>query len=151
MLEILCPGDYMFVQFAHNDATAIRPNRYIPAEEFPFFLQRYIDACRRRGAQCVLVTPVTMRVLEEDGSNKLCFAEYREQVLKLGEEQKIPVLDLSKRSNDYVNQIGSEASKGLYMWLEEGNTLRALMRRGFPTRPISRNMAPGSMRIWWRS
>lgn len=120
VLEILCPGDYMFVQFAHNDATAIRPNRYIPAEEFPFFLQRYIDACRRRGAQCVLVTPVTMRVLEEDGSNKLCFAEYREQVLKLGEEQKIPVLDLGKRSNDYVNQIGPEASKGLYMWLEEG-------------------------------
>lgn len=120
VLEILCPGDYMFVQFAHNDATAIRPNRYIPAGDFPFFIQRYIDACRRRGAQCVLVTPVTMRVLEEDGSNKLCFAEYREQVLKLGEEQNIPVLDLGKRSNDYVNQIGPEASKSLYMWLEEG-------------------------------
>lgn len=120
VLEILCPGDYLFVQFAHNDATAIRPNRYIPAGEFPFFIQRYIDACRRRGAQCVLVTPVTMRVLEEDGSNKLCFAEYREQMLKLGEEQNIPVLDLSKRSNDYVNRIGSEESKGLYMWLEEG-------------------------------
>lgn len=120
VLEILCPGDYMFVQFAHNDATAIRPNRYIAVEEFPFFLQRYIDACRRRGAQCVLVTPVTMRVLEEDGSNKLCFAEYREQMIKLGEEQNIPVLDLGKRSNDHVNQIGSEESKNLYMWLEEG-------------------------------
>ncbi len=120
VLEILCPGDYMFVQFAHNDATAIRPNRYIAVEEFPFFIQRYIDACRRRGAQCVLVTPVTMRVLEEDGSNKLCFAEYREQMLKVGEEQNVPVLDLGKRSNDYVNQIGPEESKNLYMWLEEG-------------------------------
>lgn len=120
VLEILCPGDYMFVQFAHNDATAIRPNRYIPAEEFPFYIQRYIDACRRRGAQIVLVTPVTMRVPEEDGSNRLCFAEYREQLLKMGEEQGIPVLDLGKRSNDYVNQIGPEESKRLYMWLEEG-------------------------------
>jgi len=120
VLEILCPGDYMFVQFAHNDATAIRPNRYIPAVDFPFYIQRYINACRRRGARCVLVTPVTMRVLEEDGSNKLCFAEYREQMLRLGEEQNVPVLDLGKRSNDYVNQIGSEESKNLYMWLEEG-------------------------------
>lgn len=120
VLEIACPGDYMFVQFAHNDATAIRPNRYIPAENFPLYIQRYIDACRRRGMQCVLVTPVTMRVLEEDGSNRLCFAEYREQILKLGEEQNIPVLDLGKRSNDYVNQIGSEESKQLYLWLEEG-------------------------------
>ncbi|MCM1541060.1 MAG: rhamnogalacturonan acetylesterase [Blautia sp.] len=120
VLEILCPGDYMFVQFAHNDATAIRPNRYIAVEEFPFFIRRYIDACRRRGAQCVLVTPVTMRVLEEDGSNKLCFAAYREQMLQIGQEQGVPVLDLGKRSNDYVNRIGSEESKNLYMWLEEG-------------------------------
>lgn len=120
VLEILCPGDIMFVQFAHNDATAIRPNRYIAVEEFPFYIKRYVNACRRRGALCVLVTPVTMRVLEEDGSNKLCFAEYREQILKLGEEQNIPVLDLGKRSNDYVNQIGPEESKSLYMWLEEG-------------------------------
>ena len=84
VLEEICPEDYMFVQFAHNDATAIRPNRYIPAEDFPFYLQRYIDACRRRGAHCVFVTPVTMRVLEEDGSNRLCFAGYREQMLKMG-------------------------------------------------------------------
>lgn len=120
VLEIACPGDYMFVQFAHNDATAIRPNRYIPAEEFPFYLMRYVNACRRRGMQCVLVTPVTMRVLEEDGSNKLCFAEYREQMLKLAKERNVPVLDLGMRSNQYLNEIGSEASKRLYMWLEEG-------------------------------
>lgn len=120
VLEIICPGDYMFVQFAHNDATAIRPNRYIPAEDFPFYIQRYIDSCKRRGVQCVLVTPVTMRVLEEDGSNKLCFAEYREQLLRLGEEQNIPVLDLGKRSTDYLNRIGSEESKNLYLWLAEG-------------------------------
>lgn len=120
VLEIICPGDYMFVQFAHNDATAIRPNRYIPVEDFPFYIQRYIDACRRRGVQCVLVTPVTMRVLEEDGSNRLGFAGYREQLLKMGKEQNIPVLDLGRRSNDYLNKIGSEESKNLYLWLEEG-------------------------------
>lgn len=120
VLEILCPGDYMFVQFAANDATKIRPNRYIPAEEFPFFIERYTDACRRRGAQCVLVTSSTMRVLDEDGRNKLCFDEYREQVLKLAEEQNVPVLDLGKRSTDYLNKIGFEESKSLYLWLEEG-------------------------------
>lgn len=120
VLEIICPGDYMFVQFAHNDATAIRPNRYIPVEDFPFYVQRYIDACKRRNVQCVLVTPVTMCVLEEDGSNRLCFAGYREQMLKLGKEQNIPVLDLGKRSTDHLNKIGSEESKNLYLWLEEG-------------------------------
>lgn len=120
VLEVICPGDYMFVQFAHNDATAIRPNRYIAPEEFSFFLQRYVDACRRRNVQLVFVTPVTMRVLDEDGRNIICFAEYREQMMKLAEEQNIPLLDLSGRSTDYLNQIGSEESKHLYLWLEEG-------------------------------
>ncbi len=121
ILEIICPGDYMFVQFAHNDSTAIRPNRYITAEDFPSFLQIYADACEKRDVQLVFVTPVTMRVLQEDGTNQLCFAEYREQMIKLAHEKKIPLLDLSKRSNDYLNEIGYEESKNLYLWLEKGD------------------------------
>lgn len=120
VLEVICPGDYMFVQFAHNDATAIRPNRYIAPEDFPFFLQRYADACRRRGVQLVYVTPVTMRVLDENGRNIICFNEYREQMIKLAQAQNIPLLDLGRRSTEYLNGIGSEESKSLYLWLEEG-------------------------------
>lgn len=120
VLEVICPGDYMLIQFAHNDATAIRPNRYIAPEDFPGFLQIYLDACERRGVQAVLVTPVTMRVLREDGSNEICFAEYREQMMRLAEEKNIPLLDLGGRSTDYLNRIGPEESKNLYMWLEEG-------------------------------
>lgn len=120
VLEVICPGDYMFVQFAHNDATAIRPNRYIAPEEFQGFLQRYVDACARRGVQIVLVTPVTMLVQDEEGRNKICFAEYREQMMLLAEREKLPLLELSGRSNEYVNKIGHEAAKSIYLWLEEG-------------------------------
>ncbi len=120
VLEVLCPGDFMFVQFAHNDATAIRPNRYIAPADFPFFLKRYADGCRRRGAQLVFVTPVTMRVLDENGKNIICFAEYREQMMRLAEQLDLPLLDLSARSTEYLNRIGSEESKRLYLWLEEG-------------------------------
>jgi hypothetical protein len=120
VLEVLCPGDFMFVQFAHNDATAIRPNRYIAPEEFQFFLQRYVDGCKIRGAQLVLVTPVTMRVLDENGKNIICFARYREEMVKLAASQNIPLLDLSGRSTDYLNKIGADKSKELYLWLEEG-------------------------------
>lgn len=120
VLEVICPGDYMFVQFAHNDATAIRPNRYIAPAEFQFFLQRYVDACARRKVQIVFVTPVTMLVPKEDGTNQLCFAEYREEMMKLAEREKLPLLDLGGRSNDYVNKIGNEAGKSIYLWLDEG-------------------------------
>lgn len=121
VLEVICPGDYMFVQFAHNDATAIRPNRYIAPEEFQIFLQRYVDACQRRKVQIVLVTPVTMRVLDEEGKkNIICFAAYRDEMIKLAKKENIPLLDLSKRSTDYLNGIGYEESQNLYLWFGEG-------------------------------
>lgn len=120
VLEILCPGDYMFVQFAHNDATAIRPNRYIAPEEFPFFIQRYIDGCKRRGAQCVLVTPVAMRNCGDDGVFHISFNAYREKMMEMAKEQKLPLLDLGARSTEYLNQIGAEESKTIYLWAAEG-------------------------------
>ncbi len=120
ILEIICPGDYMFVQFAHNDATAIRPNRYIAPDEFPYFIQRYIDACKRRKVQCVLVTPVAMRTCGEDGIFSISFAPYREKMLEIAKNQNLPLLDLGARSTAYLNQIGAEESKHIYLWLEEG-------------------------------
>ncbi|MBP3542614.1 MAG: rhamnogalacturonan acetylesterase, partial [Lachnospiraceae bacterium] len=120
VLEIICPGDYMLVQFAHNDATAIRPNRYIAPEDFPFYIQRYIDACKRRGAQVVLVTPVAMRTCGDGEEFHISFASYREQMLKLAKKQNIPLLDLGAESTRYLNQIGAEESKSIYLWLAEG-------------------------------
>lgn len=120
VLEILCPGDYMFVQFAHNDATAIRPNRYIAPSDFPYFLQRYIDGCKRRGAQCVLVTPVAMRNCGESGEFHISFNAYREKMIEMAEEQKLPLLDLGARSTEYLNKIGAEESKNIYLWVAEG-------------------------------
>ena len=119
-LEVICPGDFMFVQFAHNDNTTIRPNRYIPVQDFPQFLQRYVDACARRGVQCVLVTPVTMRIFDEEGNFKIAFNNYREKMIEMAGEQNLPLLDLAERSTAYLNEIGEEESKNIYLWVAEG-------------------------------
>lgn len=119
-LEVICPGDFMFVQFAHNDNTAIRPNRYVPAEDFPKFLQRYVDACARRDVQCVLVTPVTMRIFDEEGKFKIAFNNYRKKMIEMAREQNLPLLDLAERSTTYLNEIGEEESKNIYLWVAEG-------------------------------
>lgn len=118
-LSELTPGDYMFVQFAHNDATSIRPNRYTPPELYKYYLSLYIEACNRRKAICVLVTPVAMRIPDENGSFPISFSAYREKMLELGKEYHIPVLDLGKASADYLNQH-KEESKEIYLWLSPG-------------------------------
>lgn len=120
VMEALCPGDFVLVQFAHNDDNVRRPNRYIAPEEFPMFLKRYLDACERRGAQCVFVTPVTMLVTGEDGKFRIAFNNYREKMMELAREQDVPLLDLGERSTAYLNEIGLEAGKEIYLWAEEG-------------------------------
>lgn len=119
-LEVLCPGDLMFIQFAHNDDNKLRPNRYISLEEYPSFLQRYADACERRGAQCVFVTPVTMRCTDDEGRFVICFNDYRQKMMELAREKGIPLLDLGERSTAYLNEIGEVESKNIYLWAAEG-------------------------------
>lgn len=121
VLQKVKPGDFVFVQFGHNDATAQRPNRYVPAEIFDRYLTLYINGVKQRGATCVLVTPVARRNCEE-GSNefKISFQPYRNVMFRLGKEYGVPVLDLGKESTDYLNSIGGEKSKELYMWVKAG-------------------------------
>lgn len=114
------PGDFMLIQWGHNDATAIRPNRYVAPRDFEKYLQMYVDAARQRGAVPVLVTPVARRNFDEPGGFKISFAEYRDVMLKMSREQNIALLDLGRESAAVVEQFGPEGSKDIFMWLKPG-------------------------------
>lgn len=115
------PGDYVFVQFGHNDATAARPNRYVPEERFGEYLKYYIDGVRQRKATCVLVTPVARRNCEEEGGVfAISFPGYRKVMLDISKEQKVPLLDLGRETTAYLNKIGPEESKKLFLWTAPG-------------------------------
>lgn len=114
-------GDYVFVQFGHNDATQARPNRYVHSSEFGNYIKYYINGVKQRKATCVLVTPVARRNCnEETGEFTISFNSYRNEMFKLSEEFHIPLLDLGKYSTKYLNTIGAEESKNLFLWVEKG-------------------------------
>ena len=50
------PGDYVHVQFGHNDATYTVPDRYTPPEDFREYLRTYIEGARQRGGEAIVVT-----------------------------------------------------------------------------------------------
>lgn len=125
LLEDVKPGDYVLVQWGHNDATAARPNRYVSTDDFEDWLQYYVDGVEQRGGTCILVTPVARRsyTTDEDGnvSFKSDFEAYRQIMLKMGEEKNVPVLDLTQASIDVCNKFGEEGSKSLFLWLNAGD------------------------------
>ncbi|MDO5294876.1 MAG: Ig-like domain-containing protein [bacterium] len=124
LLEDVKPGDYVLVQWGHNDATAARPNRYVSSSDFEKYLQYYIDGVKQRGGTCVLVTPVARRsYTEENGvaSFQSNFEAYRQVMLSMGEKENVPVLDLTQASIDVCNKFGAEGSKSLFLWLNAGD------------------------------
>ncbi len=115
------PGDYVFIQWAHNDATAVRPNRYVKPEDFDEFLMKYIDSCRSRGIYVLMVTPVSRRNCDENnGEFPLSFKAYRDVMIEVGEREHVPVVDLCLMSNDYIKKVGGEEAKNLYLWCPSG-------------------------------
>ena len=118
--EALTQGDYVFVQFGHNDATVQRPERYVDVKDFHKYIQQYIDICREKGAVCILVTPVARRNCDDGDTFTISFNGYRKVMKDMAESQNIPLIDLGKSSTDYLNTLGNEKSRELYLHVKKG-------------------------------
>src|SRR5829696_4701504 len=68
ILGKLKAGDYVFIQFGHNDAAKNRPDRYTPPEDYRKNLLQFINDVRAKKANPVLLTPVMRRRFDADGS-----------------------------------------------------------------------------------
>ncbi len=130
IMKVAKAGDFLAVQFAHNDAFEAREERFVPVDKFGEWLKKYVDACRERDMQCFFVTPVTMRVFDENGNCCVAFKEYRDAMVKAAEELNVPCVDLSSMSTDYVNQIGADAARDLFLWVAPGEYPESALKDG---------------------
>ncbi|GAA3409619.1 rhamnogalacturonan acetylesterase [Paenibacillus hodogayensis] len=118
--EQIGPGDYLMIQFGHNDEKPDEARHTTPNGTYPAYLRRYIDAARSRGAFPVLLTPVERRVFTDEGTLAETHGDYPDAVLHLGREEGVPVIDLRLKSRKLFEALGDEASKKLLCWLEPG-------------------------------
>ncbi|MFJ1581458.1 MULTISPECIES: rhamnogalacturonan acetylesterase [unclassified Streptomyces] len=120
--DVIKPGDYLFVQFGHNDATTGNPERYTSPADYKEYLRNdYIRATRSRGATPVVVTPVSRRSYNEStGQFNVSFPQYVDAAKAVAAEERVPLVDLSALSRTYLNGIGIEASKNVFLWLNPG-------------------------------
>ncbi|WP_304608804.1 cellulose binding domain-containing protein [Glycomyces amatae] len=122
ILDVIQPGDYLFVQFGHNDATASVPERYTSPDDYKTYLRdHYIAGAIEKGAVPVLVTPVSRRSFDADtGEFNVSFPEYVEKVHELHEETGVAMVDLSASSRAYLNEIGPEAAESVFLHVPAG-------------------------------
>ncbi len=118
-------GDFILIQFGHNDSTKARPNRYTSVEEFREYIKKYAISAMARGVTPVLVTPVSRRSINpETGEFNISFPEHRAAVISAARELDIPYIDLGLESRSICGEIcetlGADATKSLYLWTKEG-------------------------------
>ena len=109
-------GDYVFIQFGHNDAKADDPARYAPAygayqENLRLFVRTALD----KGAHPVLLTPVARRWFKDGVLDRNCHTDYPEAMKQVAEEFGIPLLDITTASLNWLEALGDAASRRYFM------------------------------------
>jgi lysophospholipase L1-like esterase len=120
--ENLEEGDYVLIQFGHNDAANSKdhPKRYAAPEDYKKNLIIYVTETRNKKANPVLVTPVTRRKFDANGKAEESHTAYSKMVKDVAAEYKVPMVDLDSKSLELVQKMGIECSRYLYMDFELG-------------------------------
>lgn len=107
--DIIKPGDFFFIQFAHNDQKL----PHLDAKGgYAKNLGTYIEEVRKKGAIPVIITPLARNTWKgADGSYNDLLLDYANACKEVGEELNVPVLDLHKKSKDFILSEGLEHSK----------------------------------------
>lgn len=121
VMDHLKEGDWMIIQFGHNDEKKEDPKRYAePFGDYKNFLAGFIRDVRGKGASPILVTPVSRRLFGADNKIVHSHGDYAVAVRQLAEEAKVPLLDLEARTAEELEKMGPDRSKSWFMWIPAG-------------------------------
>jgi lysophospholipase L1-like esterase len=115
-------GDYVFIQFGHNDEKTDDPARYTqPSTTYTQYLTKYIDETIAKGATPVLLTSI-QRNKWSGGKLADTHGEYPAAVRKLAMQRMLGVIDMTTLTTDYFNRIGEAMTTALFMNLAPGDS-----------------------------
>jgi len=116
--EAIGAGDYLMIQFGHNDQKPDEERHTEPETTYPEHLARYIELAVAKNAQPVLLTSVERRHFDEAGELTPSHGAYPDAMRKLARERGVPLLDLCPRTQELYRSLGPENSKRLFVWLK---------------------------------
>jgi lysophospholipase L1-like esterase len=107
-------GDYLFIEFGHNDEKSDDPARYTdPATTYRDNLRTFINGARARGGVPVLLTSICRR--QFSGSTVTgTHGAYTTAVFAVGQETGVPVLDMETRTKNWLMALGPTASVAMF-------------------------------------
>lgn len=120
IVDKLKKGDYVFIQFGHNDQSKDKGERYTPPEDFKKNLTRMVADVRAKKAYPILLTPVMRRRFDKDGKFYDAHGEYPDLTRSAAKDLKVPLIDMHRASEKLIVEYGAENSKKLFLQLKAG-------------------------------
>ena len=119
--EKINPGDYVFIQFGHNDSKTHDPKRYAnPLTSYRANLERFIRETRSLLATPILITPVARRNFNEHGVLVDTHGLYPLVIHQVSEKLNVDLIDLQRFSEEFIMKLGVEESKKIFLHFEKG-------------------------------
>ena len=117
VLEKAVEGDYVFIQFGHNDEVPTKKT-YTTEAEFKNNLRQYVSEARSRKATPILLTPMARRKFDANEKIEGTHDVYSQIVRDVAKEERVVLFDMDKITQQLYQQFGVENSKLLFMQLK---------------------------------
>ncbi len=114
----LSEGDYVFIQFGHNDESVEKKERYTTPDSFKINLEMFIAETREKKATPVLLSPVSRRKFDASGNAMETHIIYSKLVKETADKTQTAFIDLDTKSRELYQQMGKENSKLLFLQLK---------------------------------
>ena len=111
ILSTLKKGDYVFVEFGHNDEKEKRPGDGA-WYHYVYNLKIFVDQTRAKGADIVFCTPTQRRAFNDDKKTlKNTHGDFPAAMKMVAERERVPVIDLNRMTKTFFETLGFEDSK----------------------------------------
>lgn len=120
ILDDMKKGDWVFIQFGHNDESKEKGERYSPPDQFRANLIRFVDDVQAKKGNIVLLTPVVRRRFDKNGKFYDSHGEYPDIVRSVAAERKVQLIDMQKKTEALVVKYGVKGSRSLFLQLKPG-------------------------------
>ncbi len=123
LLREVKKGDFVIIQFGHNDGTKNKPERYAdPKTEYKENMKGFVEDVRRAGGIPVIATSIPFGIYLEDGSLKPAgfLNPYLQSAREVAAETKCDLVDLYAYAEKELNAAGEKKGTLLYLVLNPG-------------------------------
>ena len=108
ILSVMQPGDYLLMQFGHNDQKQIASHQGGPFTTYKEEMKKHVDGVRLRGGIPVIVSPMERNSFDLEGKIKPTLADYAEAARQSSQELKTAFIDLNALSIPFYEALGKD-------------------------------------------